>query len=95
MSRGPLAPLVRHVGLLLLAAVLCQPAAAQTSADPEKLLEQAERLAWLKAWTRAGPLYEEAERLFTLRGDRRNALYAQINHLRGQLPRLPAYSGPS
>jgi len=45
-----------------------QPAFAQTNADPEKLVEQAERLAWLKAWTRAGPLYEEAERLFTLRG---------------------------
>lgn len=89
MSRGPLAPLVRHVGLLLLAAVLCQPASAQTSADPEKLIEQADRLAWVKAWTRAAPLYAEAERLYAARGDRRNALYAQINNLRGQLPRLP------
>ncbi len=89
MSWGSGSPLVRRVGLVLLAAILCQSAYAQTSTDPQKLLEQAERLAWLKAWTRAGPLYEEAERLFTLRGDRRNVLYAQINHLRGQLPRLP------
>jgi hypothetical protein len=59
------------------------------TSDPERLLEQAERLAWLKAWTRAEPLYEQAARLFTARGDRRNALYAEINRLRGELPRLP------
>ena len=63
MSWGPVAPLVRRVGIALLAAILCQPTFAQTSADPAKLLEQAERLAWLKAWTRAAPLYDEAERL--------------------------------
>ena len=67
MSWGSRATLVRRVGLALLAAILCQPAFAQTNADPEKLIEQAERLAWLKAWTRAAPLYAEAERLFTLR----------------------------
>ncbi len=89
MSRGPFALVVRQVGLLLFAAVLTQPAFAQTGSDPEKLLDQAERLSWLKAWARAAPLYAEAERLYAERGDRRNALYAQINHLRGQLPRLP------
>ena len=82
-------PFSWRLGLALFGGILCQPTFAQTNADPEKLIEQAERLAWLKAWTRAEPLYEEAERLFILRGDRRNALYAQINHLRGQLPRLP------
>ena len=55
--------LFRRVGLALLAAILCQPTFAQTNADPAKLIEQAERLAWLKAWTRAAPLYAEAERL--------------------------------
>ena len=85
----PAALLVRRVGIVLLAAILSQPTFAQTNADPAKLIEQAERLAWLKAWTRAAPLYAEAERLYAARGDRRNALYAQINHLRGQLPRLP------
>jgi hypothetical protein len=89
MSWGSGSPLIRRVGLVLLAVILWQPASAQTSADPEKLLEQAERLAWLRAWTRAEPLYAEAERLFIARGDRRNALYAQINNLCGQLPRLP------
>ena len=43
----------------------------------------------MKAWTRAEPLYAAAEREFAARGDKRNALYAQISALRGQLPRLP------
>jgi hypothetical protein len=80
--------LVRFAGLFLLAVALCYTASAQNTADPEKLLQEAERLAWLKAWTRAAPLYDEAHPLFTARGDRRNALYARINSLRGQLPRL-------
>jgi CHAT domain-containing protein/Tfp pilus assembly protein PilF len=76
------------LGLALAGAVLGYSASAQNTSDPEKLLEQAERLAWLKAWTRAEPLYDQAARLFTARGDRRNALYAEINRLRGELPRL-------
>src|SRR5262245_21172254 len=67
--------------------LLCSPAIAQTT-DPQKLLAEAERLAWLKAWTRAAPLYGEAEKAFEASGDDRNALYAQINRLRGELPRL-------
>src|SRR5688572_3396216 len=82
-------PFFRRAGLILLFAISSQPAFAQIGSDPDQLLEQAERLAWLKAWPRAVPLYAEAERLYTARGDRRNALYAQINNLRGQLPRLP------
>ncbi|MGH9158439.1 MAG: tetratricopeptide repeat protein, partial [Vicinamibacteraceae bacterium] len=74
---------------VLLTAVIVSPAAAQNALDPEKLLQEADRLAWLKAWTRAAPLYAEAEKLFAARGDWRNALYAQIGHQRGQLPRLP------
>jgi hypothetical protein len=88
MSWNP-ATSVRFLGLVVLAASLCHAASAQNPADPHKLLQEADRLAWLKAWTRAAPLYAQAERLFVARGDRRNALYAQINNLRGQLPRLP------
>lgn len=55
----------------------------------EKLLEEAERLAWFKAWARAEPLYAEAERLFAAGGDKRNALYARIGRVRGELPRMP------
>jgi CHAT domain-containing protein/Tfp pilus assembly protein PilF len=87
MSWGPI-PSVRLAGLVLLGAGLCYAALARNPADPEKLTQEADRLAWLKAWTKAEPLYTQAGRLFTRRGDRRNALYAQIGALRGQLPRL-------
>src|SRR3989442_11262803 len=87
MSWDPIL-LVRRVGVIALIAFLCHPASAQNSSDPEQLLAEADRLAWLKAWTKAEPLYTAAAREFAARGDKRNALYAQINALRGQLPRL-------
>lgn len=62
---------------------------AQPSADPEKLLAEAERLAWFKSWAKAEPIYAEAEKLFAQRGDERNALYARVGKIRGQLPRRP------
>jgi hypothetical protein len=62
---------------------------AQSVSDTTKLIQEADRLAWLRAWSAAEPLYAEAEKLFFARGDQRNALYAQISVLRGQLPRLP------
>jgi len=62
---------------------------ATAADDPNLVLQEAERLAWLKAWPRAGPLFEQAERLFRERGDERNALYSEINALRGRLHRLP------
>ena len=77
------------LSLAFIGTLLGFPASAQGPYDPERLLEQADRLSWLKAWTRAEPLYQEAERLFAARGDRRNALYAEVNRLRGELPRLP------
>src|SRR5438105_13851583 len=61
----------------------------QQTADPEQLVQQADHLAWLRNWSRAEPLYAEAQRLFVARNDRRNALYAEINVLRGELPQLP------
>ena len=56
--------------------------------DPFAILEEADRLAWVKNWTRAEPLFARAEQLFTESGDERNALYARVGRLRGQLPRL-------
>jgi len=46
--------LVGIVGTLL-AALLCPPVVAQTS-YPHKLIAEADRLAWLRVWTRAEPL---------------------------------------
>lgn len=62
---------------------------AQSVSDPARLLQEADRLAWLRAWGAAEPLYTEAQKLFAARGDHRNALYAEISALRGQLPRMP------
>lgn len=55
---------------------------------PAESLKEADRLAWLRAWTAAGPLFAEAEREFAAAGDQRNALYAKISLLRSELPRL-------
>ena len=86
MSRNPFATLA--IVTTLAAAALTLSVTAQDQSDAAKVLEEAERLAWLKAWTKAEPLYAEAARLYSARGDRRNALFAEINRLRGELPRL-------
>jgi CHAT domain-containing protein len=79
--------LVGNVAVVV-AVLLCSPAIAQES-DPHKLLAEADRLAWLRAWTKAEPLFAAAERAFAAQGDQRNAMYAHVSALRGQLPRLP------
>jgi tetratricopeptide (TPR) repeat protein len=79
----------QRIGLALIASAIALPVVAQTDDHPEKLLVEADRLAWLRAWTRAEPLYEQAHAAFVERGDKRNALYAQVNRLRGRLPTLP------
>ena len=64
-------------------------ASARAQTDPHALLKEADRLAWLRAWSAAERLYRESQKLFAERGDQRNALYSEISVLRGQLPRLP------
>lgn len=78
---------VGNVGVVL--GILLGSTAFAQDPDAHKLLAEADRLSWLRAWTKAEPLYSEAERLFATHGDERNALYARINSLRGRLPRLP------
>ena len=53
---------VGNVGVVL-AFVLCSPALAQVT-DPHKLLAEADRLAWLRVWTRAEPIYAQAREAF-------------------------------
>ena len=70
------------------------PASAPGSADivhdltatrnPEILLAEANRLAWVFNWQRAGPLYVRAEELFKERGDPRNEIYARVGRIRAQ-----------
>jgi CHAT domain-containing protein len=79
--------LVSIVGTLL-AFLQYSPAVAQVS-DAHKLLAEADRLAWLRVWTRAEPLYAKARDAFIANRDERNALYAEVSQLRGRLPTLP------
>ena len=72
------------ISLLILASAIGN-AHAQTAAD---MLAEADRLAWLKNWSRAEPLFSKADEMFTATGDERNALYSRISAIRGRLPRL-------
>lgn len=51
------------------------------------MVKEADRLAILRAWTKAEPLFAEAERIFRERGDKRNELQCLCGKLRGELPR--------
>lgn len=55
-----------------------------TSTNPEALLAEANRLAWLFNWPKAGPLYARAEDLFRAKGDTRNETYARVGRIRAQ-----------
>ena len=56
----------------------------QASKNPEILLMEANRLAWLFNSPKAGPLYVRAEELFKERGDTRNEIYARVGRIRAQ-----------
>ena len=86
MSRGPIAVNAWRVGLAVFLSAFASSAHGQT-VDPQKLLAEADRLAWLRVWTRAESLYGKAQEAFIRIGDQRNA--AEVNRLRGQLPTLP------
>jgi len=81
----------RHVARIILAIVLAGSVSTLVSAlqeDPLEILKEADRLAWLRNWSKAEPLFARAEQQFLARSDQRNALYARVGRLRGELPRL-------
>src|ERR1700693_1854882 len=61
--------------------LLRDPAA---SSNPEILLKEASRLAWLFNWPKAEPLYIHAEQLFKDKGDTRNEVYSRVGRIRAQ-----------
>src|SRR6202162_1103417 len=61
--------------------LLRDPAA---SSNPEILLKEANRLAWLFNWPKAEPLYIRAEQLFKEKGDARNEVYSRVGRIRAQ-----------
>src|SRR5713101_2279087 len=65
----------------LVADVLRDPEAAK---NPELLLIEANRLAWLFNSPKSEPLYIRAEELFKERGDTRNEIYARVGRIRAQ-----------
>lgn len=76
------------VGLLLWA-MFCMPAHAQTTPDdPDALLKQALRYADLYNWSDAAPLFIRAEQLYEARGDARNAFYARLGRLRSTMEQV-------
>src|SRR5882762_4859604 len=52
--------------------------------NPDALLAEANRLAWLFNWPKAEPLYVHAEELFRRKGDTRNEIYARVGRIRAQ-----------
>src|ERR1700731_4677330 len=60
----------------------------RTSNNPEALLEEANRLAWLFNWPKAEPLYVRAEELFREKRDSRNETYARVGRIRAQSERM-------
>ncbi len=88
-DRYSFSPAASGSAILCLMFVFALSAWCQLSSDPNALLDEAERLAWVKSWAKAEPLYAAAEKLFAAQGDERNALYARIGRIRGELPRRP------
>lgn len=56
----------------------------RTSNDPQVLLQEGNRLAWVFNWPKALPLYARAEELFRAKGDARNEIYARVGRIRAQ-----------
>src|SRR6266849_2646898 len=56
----------------------------QASKNPEILLAEANRLAWLFNSPKAEPLYIRAEQLFKDKGDTRNEVYSRVGRIRAQ-----------
>src|SRR5262245_14988845 len=56
--------------------------------DPGALLSQALRRGDLYNWSDAEPLFAEAERLYSQRGDARNTLYARIGRIRSTMEQM-------
>ena len=76
------------VAVLLVLILTGGRAQSPPAAPMAQRLEEAERLAWLKNWLRAEPIFVELEEYYRSQADERNALFATVSRMRGQLPRL-------
>jgi len=55
-----------------------------SSANPETLLAEANRLSWVFNWPKAEPFYARAEEMFKSKQDSRNEIYARIGRIRAR-----------
>ena len=80
------------LGLLSFSALTLR--SAPSSSSPDMLLRHALRLGDLYNWADAYPEFSQAEQLFKVQGDRRNALYAHLGALRASMEQksLPVFS---
>jgi hypothetical protein len=75
-------------GLALLAITACATllyfryVQHRRSGEAQRLLDQADALAWNNQWLKAEPVYQQAERLFDQKNDSSRALYARIYSFR-------------
>lgn len=70
--------------LLLMLLVLLSLSRSVDSKHISPLLREATRLSWLGNWNAAAPLYEEAELLSKMQGDKSAESYARIGRIRAQ-----------
>src|SRR5712671_658253 len=75
-------------GLFLCGAVCIFAHAQATADDPDVLLKQALHLGDLYNWADAASFFTQAEKLYSARGDSRNALYAHLGRLRSTMEQL-------
>ena len=73
--------------IVLLTLPLSVPVQTQTT-DADALLAQALRLGDLYNWADAGPFFADAERIYSQRGDARNALQARLGRIRSTMEQL-------
>jgi CHAT domain-containing protein len=85
-NRGgdPLKPCAVFALLFFALLVLTSPLFAQEQ-EPARLLHEADRLAWLNNWDKAGPLYERAETLFSQNGNARKMLVAKNGRVQASM----------
>jgi len=84
----------RGAAFFALAVVLLPLNAQQKQQSALDLLHHALYLADLYSWIDAGPEFTQAEKMFVVAGDQRNALYARLGRLRSTVEqgKLPATS---
>src|SRR5882762_5150201 len=67
--------------------IVCSSCVEAQQSEAKELLARALHLADLYNWADAAPVFTEAERLFAVAGDPRNALYAKLGRIRSNIER--------